>query len=264
MTVWLNGVLGAGALDPADRGFLLGDGLFETIRIAEGAARHLDRHLARLRAGAAKLELPVPAEDAAIEAAIQAVARADGIARGSARVTLSRGAGPRGLMPPSEPSPTLLVTAAPEAGPSAGAADLVIARTVRRNELSPLSRLKTLNYLDNVLAKQEAVKRGADDAVLLNTRGQIAEASAANLVLVIDGTAVTPPVADGALPGIARGLLIERLGVEQRSVTREALAQSEGLLLVNSLGLRTAWRLDGKPVPPFPAELLERCTEACR
>ncbi len=248
--VWLDGRLVEAArarIDPADRGFLLADGLFETIRVAGGEAWRLDAHLARLFAGAEVLELPVPVAGRALADAMAEVIAANGLAEGSLRLTLTRGPGPRGLVPPERPRPTLLITWAPLA-PPLPPARLVTAAVTRRNERSPLSRLKTLNYLDAVLARQEAARRGADDAVLLNTAGRVAEATAANLFAVVDGALLTPPVEDGALPGLRRAEVIERLGAEVRPIGPTELARATEVFLTTSLGTRAVVSLDGRQV----------------
>ena len=245
MTVWLNGrLVDAGVIDATDRGFTLGDGLFETVRVRAGAPVFFDRHLARLRDGARVLDIPVPAADAALAEAVAALLAAEGLADGHVRVTLTRGPAPRGVLPPASPNPTLLVTAGPV--PAAAPARLVVAEVTRRNEMSPLSRIKSLNYLDNILARQEAARRAAEDAVLLNTAGRVAETTIANLFAVIDGVLVTPPVAEGALPGIMRGLIVERIGAVERPIAPSELHHADALFLSNSLGLRPVAALDGR------------------
>ncbi|EWY42682.1 2-keto-4-methylthiobutyrate aminotransferase [Skermanella stibiiresistens SB22] len=250
MKVWLNGALVAAAdarIDPADRGFTLGDGLFETIRVAGGRPCHLERHLARLAEGAATLGIPLPHSTAEIAAGLGRLLEGNGLAEGSIRLTLTRGAGPRGLLPPAAPSPTLLATAAP-AAPSPPPARAVIASVTRRNEHSPLSRLKSLNYLDNILARREAADRGADEALMLNTQGRLAEATVGNVFVMLDGALITPPVSEGALPGIARGLVIERLQVLERPVTVEELHRTAEIVITNSLAVRGVASLEGKPL----------------
>jgi len=250
MTVWLNGRLMPAAearIDPADRGFTLGDGLFETIRIMDRLPRHLPRHLDRLGAGAGLLRLPLPYDTVALTGAMAALIEAAGIAEGVLRLTLSRGTGARGVLPPADARPTLLMTAAPAAHTTAPVS-AIIARSTRRNEHSPLSRLKTLNYLDSILARQEAAERGADEALLLNAAGRLSESSVANLFLSIGGRLLTPPLADGALPGIRRALILERHGAEEAPLSPEDLARADEVLLTNSLGLRPLVAVDGQPV----------------
>lgn len=238
--IWLNGDFLAAdkpALLAHDRGLTLGDGLFETIAVKAGVPLRLDAHLRRLRDGADFLGLPVPAGDVALHDAILGLAGANGLTEAAVRLTLTAGPGPRGLPRPDHPSPTLML-AAGRIPAEAPPARLVIARTTCRNEKSPLSRLKTLNYLDSVIARREATARGGDDAILLNTQGRVAEATAANLFLSLDGHWVTPPVAEGALPGTMRAALIRNWRALERPVTAEDLRRADDMVLTNALGMR--------------------------
>lgn len=250
MKVYLNGALvaaGEARIDPADRGFTLGDGLFETIAVTGGAPRRLAAHLTRLRQGAGVLALALPWPDAALGLAVARTIAANGLKDGVLRLTVTRGVGPRGLTPPAASHPTLLIAPAP--WPEAAApAQAVIAGETRRNERSPLSRIKCLNYLDNVLARQEAARRGAADALLLNTAGRIAEATASNLFVVLDGRLVTPPVADGALPGVLRADVIAALGAVERSLVPDDVQRASEAFLTNSLGVRALVAVDGRPI----------------
>jgi branched-chain amino acid aminotransferase len=141
----------------------------------------------------------------------------------------------------------VLITAGPLPAPLPPA-HLVTSTTVRRNEFSPLARIKSLNYLDAILARQEAAARGADDALLLSTRGQVAEASAANLFVLLDGALVTPPVEDGALPGVMRQVLLDA-GAAERPLAPADLVGVEEIFLTNALGLRAVAGLDGRALP---------------
>ncbi|TWA91917.1 branched-chain amino acid aminotransferase [Azospirillum brasilense] len=248
--VWLNGRLLPAAearIDPADRGFTLGDGLFETIRVAGGTARHLDRHLTRLADSAALLGLPLPHDAAALADAADALIAAEGRSQGVLRITLTRGTGARGVLPPADAVPTLLMTLAP-APPPAGPVEAVVARTTRRNEHSPLSRVKSLNYLDSILARQEAAARGAGEALLLNGAGRLAESSVANLFILRGGRLLTPPVAEGALPGIRRALILERGDAGEAPLAVTDLLGAEEAFLTNSLGARPLLRVDGQAI----------------
>ncbi|BAI75789.1 branched-chain amino acid aminotransferase (plasmid) [Azospirillum sp. B510] len=264
MTIWLNGRLISAVearIDPADRGFTLGDGVFETIRIKDGRPRHLSRHLERLAAGVALLRLPLPYDAGELSGAMAVLVAATGTADGVLRLTLSRGTGARGVLPPADARPTLLMTVATATHMTAPVA-AVIARCTRRNEHSPLSRLKSLNYLDSILARQEAAERGADEALLLNGAGRLAESSVATLFLSVGGRLLTPPITDGALPGIRRALILERHGAEEAPLAPEDLARADEAILTNSLGLRPLVAVDGRPVGsagagPALARLLE-------
>ncbi|WP_411289249.1 aminotransferase class IV [Phenylobacterium sp.] len=242
-------------IGPDDRGFTLGDGLFETVLAEAGALRWLDAHLERMTAGCAVLGLPAPGRGAAERLMTAALAEA-GVTkvRAAVRLTLSAGPGGRGLERPAVLSPTLVATAA--AAPlSAGPARLITA-TVRRNDRSPASRLKTLSYLDNILARAEAVAAGGDEALMLNTRGQVACAAAANVFWVTEAQLFTPALDCGVLAGTARARLLEAAAtmgrpVQEVRVGPEALAGAEGIFLTSSLaGARWAETLDGRPVGP--------------
>ncbi|MFG1371555.1 aminotransferase class IV [Xanthobacter oligotrophicus] len=231
-------------ISPFDRGFTLGDGLFETLRVRDGIVLRLEAHLARLTAGAGVLGLPLPTLDLA--AALAATAAANALTQGVLRLTLSRGTGPRGVLPPAEPNPTLVITAAPLPAP-APPARLVIAQGTRRNDRSPLAQVKSLNYLDNILARQEAARRGADDALLLNTRERVAETSIANVFAVIGGDLVTPPLSEGVLPGIMRAAVLTE-GAGERPLTAEDLSGAEEIFITSALGIRSVAALEGREV----------------
>jgi branched-chain amino acid aminotransferase/4-amino-4-deoxychorismate lyase len=252
-------------IPPDDRGLALGDGLFETVLVEDGRAVRLAAHLARLAAGCAALGLPVP-ERSAIEAAMaEALARAGpAAARAAVRLTYTAGSGGRGLDRPQQLAPRLVATAAPAPKPATPAR--LVTATVRRNELSPASRMKTLAYLDNVLARREAKAAEADEALMLNTRGQVACAAAANLFWIADGALHTPALVCGVLAGVMRAEVIGaagRLGVSVREATApaETLASAEALFLTNALiGVRPVSSLDGRGFAPH--QLAERLAQA--
>ncbi|MBN2753167.1 MAG: aminotransferase class IV [Rhodospirillaceae bacterium] len=226
-----------------DRGFLLGDGLFETLRVQSGQVVALDRHLARLAEGLEVLGFGVLPLDPV--QAIAATLVANQVINGMVRLTVSRGGGIRGVLPPETPSLTVLVTAATVV-PVTTPQRVMVSRRTRRNEMSPLSRLKTLNYLDSILARQEAVAAGMDDAIVLNTKGRVAETTSANLLLRLDGGWVTPPVADGALPGTARARLLAAGCIVERSLSEEDLGGISAAFSVSALSLRPLVSLNGK------------------
>jgi len=231
-----------------DRGLTLGDGLYETIAVRSGAARRVDAHLARLRAGAEATGIPLGAADGDLVRAFADVITANGIDEGVLRLTLTRGPAPRGLRPPETVRPTLIVAGSAQALASGREARAVVALVTRRNDHSPLSRIKSTSALDNVLAAAEARERGADDAILLNTAGNLAEAASANLFLVIDGAVATPPVTEGALPGVMRADVIANIDVTERALSPAEIAQASEAFLTNSLGIRPLVEIDGVPV----------------
>ena len=251
--IYLNGAIvpsDFARIDPADRGFTLADGLFETLRAYRGKPFRLADHLERLTHGADTLGIPLLFDAPLIAEAVADVLKANQLAEGAIRITLTRGTGPRGLAPPADVKPTLMIAAAHYAPlPDTCSATVV---GIRRNEGSPLSRLKSLAYLDNVLAQGEAAQRHAEEAILLNNAGRVACAARANLFAVIDGRLVTPPVSDGVLPGIARRVVLElatalKIPAEEASLSPADLDRASEILLTNSLfEIRSVGRLDGR------------------
>lgn len=237
--VWLNDRLAPSEnapLDCADRGFLLGDGVFETMRLHDGVPVRLDAHLRRLAEGAALLQIPLPEGDR-LHHALESLIKANGHVSGSLRLTLTRGVGPRGLLPPPSPHPTLLITQAlPMAAP--GPCRLQVSR-YRRDGASPLSRIKHLNYLPQILSRLEADQAGYDDALLLSADGvHVAEASASTLIVLSGGNLQTPRLEDGALAGTARATLVSAGLCSEARLNLDTLLQADAAWLINSLSLR--------------------------
>lgn len=237
-----------------DRGLLLGDGLFETILVEAGRFQAFEAHAERMIRGCAVLGLPAPAPDW-LRAAAQTTLREAGLEgeRAAVRLTWTAGSGGRGLERPALPRPRLIVRAASALAP-AGPASLASV-DIRRNAHSPASRLKTLCYLDNVLARRAALAAGADEALMLNTESEIAGGAAANLFWIAQGRLYTPALDCGVLDGIMRAQVLAaavEVGVEVLEVRAAAdeLAGAEGVFLTNSLiGLRAVGEIDGRPVP---------------
>ncbi len=244
MTFWLNGTLHTDeqSIHISDRGFLLGDGLFETFRIENGVAQDIEAHFERLNVSLPIMELTIPYNKTSIFGAMEDVIKHNNIQNGSMRLTLSRGTGPRGLLPSEKCEPTVLITAtsSPKTTEDISAIKLHIS-TIRRNETSPASQMKTIGgYLDNILALQLAKKAGVDDAILLNTKGFVACTSSANIFLQINGKIYTPPIEDGILNGITRQQWISDLhesnkAVTIKSITTEDLNNASDIWLTNSL-----------------------------
>jgi branched-chain amino acid aminotransferase/4-amino-4-deoxychorismate lyase len=238
-----------------DRGFTLGDGLFETVLAEAGVLAGPEAHLDRLAAGCAVIGLPSPDRDEALRLMRQALAESGlGERRAAVRLTLTAGSGGRGLDRPAPVSLRLAASAAPAPRPEVPAR--IVTARVRRNDQSPAARLKTLSYLDNVLARAEARAAGADEALMLNTRGALACAAAANLFWIAEGRLFTPELACGVLAGTMRARVIglaAGLGVTAAEVAAgpEALAAAEAVFLTNALiGVRAVAELDGRAFAP--------------
>jgi len=258
MIMSVNGVLSDDskvAIDARDRGFTLGDGVFETIAVRRGQSPRLGAHLARLRMGLGVIGLDLATDDQTLVDWMNAVMSANTTTNAVLRLTVSRGVGARGIVLPPSPVPTVIITANP-LPPDPEPARVVVATVTRRNETSPLSRIKSLNYLDNILARKEASEKGADDAVMLNTVGHVACGTVANIFLLVDGGLLTPPTTDGALPGIARAEVIALARAEEKTVTREMLANATEVFLSNALGIRPVTHIDGMAVGDGEAGLI--------
>lgn len=254
--VLLNGTVLPAAearIDPTDRGFTLGDGLFETLAVRGGQVLRAEAHMARLHHGCAVLGLPRPV---GVEEAVERLIAANGLGDGMVRLTYTRGPAPRGVVPPRTPQPTLLLTASAGQGGALAPAVVIVAGRTRRNEHSPLSRCKTLAYLDNILAAEEAREAGADDALLLNTAGRVAESTVANVFIRRRGVWLTPPLADGCLPGTVRGAILAAGGAEEGTFSPADLGEAEAAFLTSAAGLRPVAVLAGRPLESLPESTL--------
>jgi branched-chain amino acid aminotransferase len=246
-------------LDPADRGFTLGDGAFETMAVFNGIVVDQTRHLDRLMQASETLALRLDRK--ALEAAIRTLITAHQGVHGILRVTTSRGAGGRGLAAATD-HPSILMTVSPWTKGTLNQKAALATSRIRRNETSPASRLKLTSYADNVLAAREAAAANCDDALLLNGRGHVACTTIANVVAAIDGSLFIPPPEDGALPGIVAG----QLGATPRHLTPDDLHRADGVFLTNSLRLiRPVTSLDGKLLSRKADGLIEKVFDVlCR
>ena len=238
-----------------DRGFTLGHGLFETVLWTEGRLHHWNAHLDRMARGCPLLGLPTPDRAVCLDAAEAALAAAGSPARAAVRLNWSAGPGGRGLDMPATVQPILSASAA-AIGPPPVALRLATAQT-RRNDASPASRLKTLSYLDNVLARAEARTADADEALMLNSRSEVACAAAANVFWVEDGAVFTPALGCGVLDGILRAEVLvacERLSIPLAVVRAapDALAGAAMFLTNSLIGVCPVSHLDGRALPTSP------------
>lgn len=261
MKVWIDGsvVDGAAARVPVtDHGLLYGDGLFEGIRIYGGRVFRLELHLARLAAGARAIGLTLPATAEQLREIVCETARAFGQREAYVRLLVTRGEGPLGVDPTPCRTPRVvcIVDAISLYPPEIRARGLDLATvSLRRPPADVLDpRVKSLNYLNSVLARLEAKRRGADEALILNLAGQIAEASVANVFVVRDGALATPSASDGALEGITRRSVLEiaaRLGLRaaERSIGRaDVFAADEVFLTGTGARIAAVRSLDGAAI----------------
>ncbi len=264
--VWLDGRLldqAEASIAIGDRGFLLGDGLFETMRAYAGRVFRLGAHLRRLRAGAERVGIPLP--DGLEQAVLATVAANDAAPPGdvAVRLTVTRGDAGNGLLPADLPPSTARVTARPyRADPAWYERGLIagIARG-RLDEHSATAGLKRLGYLEAIVARREAAAAGYQDALFLDTAGHLAEGAASNIFVVVGGVLLTPPLSCGVLPGITRAAVLELArarGLEAREEPLDpaVLADAGEAFLTSSLrelvplvGVDDAPIGDGRPGP---------------
>ncbi len=245
--IWLDDAHGAGLhdgptipFDASDRGLLLGDGLFETMTAWNGVIFERAAHVARLVAGCAVMQLVL--EPQRIEAAIDAMLAGAPAAGAVIRVTVTRGPGRRGLAMPEEARPTVMATRAPWNRDLVFQPQRLATVSIRRNEMSPVSRLKSLCYLDGVLGLAEASRAGATDALFLNTGGLIASTSMANLFVVFADRIATPPTRAGILAGIMRARLLAEgqiggLPMVEADIAPTDITAASAMFLTNSVRL---------------------------
>jgi branched-chain amino acid aminotransferase len=224
--------------DLRDRGLLLADGVFDTAMVIGGKVLFREQHAARLVADAGALGIDIDPQR--VSAAIDAVI--PGLAFGSVRVTVTRGAGARGLAPTGVGKPTILASVAPGDPKRVFSPVKVAPTSIRRNDTSPASRHKTLAYLDAVLAMREAAAAGADEALFLNTQGRVASCAAGNIFLLKGATLTTPALAEGAMAGVTRGWILanaHRVGLQasEATIAPEEATQADAAFVTSSLRL---------------------------
>ena len=245
-----------------DHGFLYGDGVYETIRSYGSRIFMRDQHLARLRRSADGIGLTIPiSEDRWPRLLHEAMTRNDvGNERNDVylRITVSRGAGAIGLDPALCPTPTVVIMAKPLHPPSPehyrAGVKLIVART-RRNLPSALPpQIKATNFLNNILAKQEAIAAGAFDSILLNWESHVTECTVSNLFFVRAGRLCTPTLACGLLDGITRSIVLNlaqeaEIPIDEGHFGVEAIYQADECFLTNtSMEVMPVTTVDGHPV----------------
>ena len=259
MKIWIDHKIveeGQAQVAVSDHGLLYGDGIFEGMRVINGRVFRIERHLDRLEFGARTLLLSLPYAPAEIRRIVEDTVRAFGEREAYIRLVVTRGVGPLGVDPTTCPKPTLFcivntIKLFSEEQRERGLD--MITSSYRRPSADVLDvRVKSLNYLGSVLAKLEARQHQADEALLLNQRGHIAEAAVANVFALRGDVLMTPPASDGCLEGINRGAVLElaprlSLGVAERSLGRADLFQASEVFLTGSgAGIVAVRSLDGR------------------
>jgi branched-chain amino acid aminotransferase len=259
MKIWIDGSIvdeGAAHVAVTDHGLLYGDGIFEGMRVIAGRVFRIERHLDRLEFGARTLLLTLPYAREEIRRIVEDTVRAFGEREAYVRLVVTRGEGPLGVDPTTCPRAKLFcivntIKLFSEEQRERGLD--MITSSYRRPSADVLDvRVKSLNYLGSVLAKLEARQHGADEALLLNQSGHIAEAAVANVFALRGQQLATPPASDGCLEGINRGAVMELalklgLSVKEHSIGRADLFQADEVFLTGSgAGLVAVRSLDGR------------------
>jgi branched-chain amino acid aminotransferase len=270
--IWLDGRLARAAgphLSVSDRGFQLGDGVFETLRARRGVVIELREHLDRLRESAAATEIPLP-DDERIVRGIRDLLRAEGLdgagstdegtAPGDAAMRITASRGPvegRGMAISPDAPGTIAIQVWPFAPPAAELLERgvrITIATLRRDRTSPLAGVKSTSRAESVHAKLEASRRGADDALMLTLEGELSEATSANLFLVRGRELLTPPLSAAILAGTTRTWLLEHaptLGLAPRELNlhlEDLLSADEAFLSSSVAGIVPLTRLDERSI----------------
>ncbi|CAB4244285.1 putative branched-chain-amino-acid aminotransferase [Methylacidimicrobium sp. AP8] len=241
-----------------DHGLLYGDGVFEGIRAYEGRVFRLEEHLERLFDSAKAIRLSIPLSRAELRSAVLECCRRNSLWDGYIRLVVTRGKGDLGLNPASCPQPTVFIIAsAIQLYPASVYERGLRLHTAAVRRVSPSAldpAIKSLNYLNNILAKMEAAATGADEALLLNEAGYVAECSGDNIFAVKGGRVVTPPISAGALPGITRREIFrlaqsEGIEVAEREMTRYDLFVADEVFLTGTAAeIVPVTEIDGRTI----------------
>ena len=260
--VYVNGIIkpAAEAVVPVyDHGFLYGEGVYETLRTYKHRPFLYDRHMQRLRASAERIHLAAPFDDAAMSKWIEAtVAAAGELTEAYIRILLTRGVGELNYDPRSTPHPTTVIIVKPLEEPPARVftegINICLVPILRNHPGSVNPLIKANNLLNNALAMQEANRRGGEEGLMCNYRGELSECSQANFFMVRDGVALTPQSEAGLLEGITRAFIFEvgkASGVDVREavLTPDDLATAdEAFITSTTRELSPVTKIDGRPV----------------
>ena len=246
MQIYLNGKLvpaKEAVVSVLDHGFLYGDGIYETMRVYDGVTFMLDEHLRRLYRSASLIGLTIPLDADSLKRSVYETLIANSLRNAVVRLTISRGYGPIGLDPDLCPKPTVVIITQemkdyPKSFYEKGIS-LIIPETKRnfREAINP--EIKSLNFLNNILAKIEAKKRGAYDAIMLNVYGKLSEGTISNVFFYKNGILCTPSLECGILDGITRSIVItiakrDGLKVKEAEFIKEDLYLSEEVFITST------------------------------
>ncbi len=214
-----------------DRGFLLGDGLFETLKVQNEHIEFFDAHYNRLQISAKALSIPFLYGKDDLKNNCLSLIKKNNLKNRcvAARITLTRGIGLRGINFPENPIPTLLITVSAYQPPAQDNYVRAMITAIKRNPESPITKFKTLNYLEPILAREEAKSNGFDEGIMINTENNITECSVANIFFIKNKKVITPTIHDGILPGITRNHIIDICNSNGYPVIEKEISIAEAL-----------------------------------
>jgi branched-chain amino acid aminotransferase len=275
MKIYFNGKLvpkEEAAVSVFDHGLLYGDGVFEGIRFYGGRVFRLEEHVDRLYMSARAIALDIPMNPDEMARAVVETIRANDLTDGYVRLVVTRGEGSLGLSPRSCPKPTIFIIAStitlyPDEMYQNGLKLVTCAtRRIAHGALSPM--VKSLNYLNNIMAKIEAEQAGAGEGLMLNEQGYVAECTGDNVFVIKDGAITTPPISAGALAGVTRAVVFEmarELGIpiREENITRYDIYTADECFLTGTAAeLIPAVVLDSRPINDGkPGPLTTRLTK---
>jgi branched-chain amino acid aminotransferase len=263
MIVWINGELKPledATISPLDHGLVVGDGVFETIRVYRGQPFAWTRHAKRLHVSADGIGLTAPDADE-LRAAADAVLAANDLVEARLRITVTGGPAPPGSR--RAPVPPTVVVVAFELEPTSETASVMVVPWTR-NEGGALAGLKTISYAENVRALAYVEARGAHEAIFANTKGNLCEATGSNVFLVLDGVCCTPPLTAGCLNGVTRQLVLEiaptaGIRIEEVDLPVEALRRADEAFVTSTVReIQPIATVDGVALAAAPGSITER------
>jgi branched-chain amino acid aminotransferase len=262
VAVWINGDLvpdDEARISVFDHGLVTGDGVFETIKVANSVPFALSRHLARLGRSAAGLGLAAPDLDAIRAGALAVIDASAPVTLARMRITVTGGIAPLGSE--RSGSPLTAIVALGDMKPPAASVDVTTVPWAR-NEHGALSGLKTTSYGENVRALAYAGEHGGSEAIFPNTAGNLCEGTGTNVFVVQAGRLLTPPLPSGCLAGVTRGLVIEWSGATEQDLPLSALAEAdEAFLTGTTRDVQPIRNVDGRALPAAPGPITRKAAE---
>jgi len=279
--VWINGKFfdkAEAKVSVYDHGLLYGDGVFEGIRVYHGKVFRLKQHMDRLYDSARSIWLEIPMSKEALTAAVEETVRANEKENGYIRLVVTRGSGTLGLDPRKcDPQMIVIVDDISLYPPTLydNGLEIITAATIRSHPAALNPRIKSLNYLNNILAKIEAIRGGCLEALMLNHKGEVAECTGDNVFVVKNGQIRTPPIDAGILEGVTRNAVMElaragRMDVREMVLTRHDVFTADEFFLTGTAAeiipvVKCDGRLIGNGKPgPVTKELRARFQDLVR